>query len=404
MKGRDTVVDGRKLDWRQVHDQLLQLAGKAARIDWGIGRVLLLAAKARCHTMLGMGSLHEYAERVLGYAPHTTEERLRVARALESLPKTNAAAEAGELPWSAVRELTRVATADTEAKWLAAAANLRVRDVERLVRGRKPGDLPDSPGDPELETHVLRFEVCAETYAIFREMEAHLQRLAGEHLEPDALLQLAARHVLGGPEAGRASYQIALTTCETCQRTWQRGKGELVAVEEAVREKAACDGQHIGRVDASGGPTRATQTIPPATRRFVLEREGGCCAVPGCSNATFLDLHHTQLRSEGGDHDPKKLLALCSAHHTAAHDGRLLIDGDAVRGWCFRHADGSVYGSQPDVLASDAFAAAFGALTHYGFQTQPVQQALEEVRSHVGAAATAGDVIRAARLRLTPPG
>jgi len=52
-----------------------------------------------------------------------TSERLRVATSLEQLPKLSNSLRQGQLCWSAVRELTRVATADTEQAWLEFAAD-----------------------------------------------------------------------------------------------------------------------------------------------------------------------------------------------------------------------------------------------------------------------------------------
>jgi hypothetical protein len=54
-------------------------------------------------------------ERTLGYAPRTAQDRLRVARSLGSLPRLTDALACGELSFSAVRELTRVATPASEA-------------------------------------------------------------------------------------------------------------------------------------------------------------------------------------------------------------------------------------------------------------------------------------------------
>jgi len=45
-------------------------------------------------------------------------ELLRMARALEDLPLIDGAFARGEISWSAVRELTRVAVGETEAEWL----------------------------------------------------------------------------------------------------------------------------------------------------------------------------------------------------------------------------------------------------------------------------------------------
>jgi hypothetical protein len=46
---------------------------------------------------------------------------MRVARALATPPEISVALASGGLSYSAVRELTRVATAETEAAWLAAS-------------------------------------------------------------------------------------------------------------------------------------------------------------------------------------------------------------------------------------------------------------------------------------------
>jgi hypothetical protein len=81
-------------------------------------------------------------ERILGYGPHAARERMRVARALVRLPGTTAAMARVELTYSAVRELTRVATDETEAAWLERAKGLVVNQIEKLVAHHRPGDDP----------------------------------------------------------------------------------------------------------------------------------------------------------------------------------------------------------------------------------------------------------------------
>jgi hypothetical protein len=70
---------------------------------------------------------------------------------------------------------------------------------------------------------------------------------------------------------------------------------------------------------------RAKQTVPPATRRAVLRRDHRRCTVPGCRNTLFLDVHHLELRSEGGRNEADNLITLCGAHHRAAHRGERAI-------------------------------------------------------------------------------
>src|SRR5436190_23019122 len=70
---------------------------------------------------LGMVSIIDYMERVLEHKPQTARERLRVAEALGELPQLARALASKQLRYSAVKELTRVATPDTEAEWIAEA-------------------------------------------------------------------------------------------------------------------------------------------------------------------------------------------------------------------------------------------------------------------------------------------
>lgn len=77
-----------------------------------------------------MVSAIDYMERVMGYAPHTGSERLRVACALGELPVLTAALAEGDLPFSALLELTRVAKPETEAVWCEASLGKNLRQIE----------------------------------------------------------------------------------------------------------------------------------------------------------------------------------------------------------------------------------------------------------------------------------
>jgi hypothetical protein len=178
--------------------------------------------------------------------------------------------------------------------------------------------------------------------------------------DADTLRYEIARRALGGPdEAGRSSYQVAVSRWQDCGQASIEAAGESHPVEEAVVTMATCDGQLLGSV-AGGGPSpprsesprphvgasgpaptgkrHARQSIPPAVRREVRRRHAGRCAVPGCAHHRFRDVHHLDPRAEGGSDDPERLAPLCGAHHRAVHLGRLCIDGRASAGFRFRHA------------------------------------------------------------------
>jgi len=399
---------GRTASWQQAHEALVRLAKARAGLDFDEGERLLEALRARAHERLGFGSFVEYVERWFGYAPRLTHDKLRVAEALEELPELGKALREGQASWSCVRELSRVATRETEHAWLQAARGRTVREVERRVSGHQRGSLPSDPTNPQAERHVLRFEVSGEVLATFREAMAQIRRVAGGPLDDDAALLLMARYVLGGPtDVGRSSYQVELTVCAECQRGRQ-GRGEPLDVATDVVEMARCDGQrfvaHVGASvsnDVAAATTRvpgarAKQDVPPALRRTVLRRDQHRCQAPGCCHVTFVDVHHIETRQDGGGHEADNLVTLCAAHHRAVHRGQLVVRGRVSTGLSFRHADGTEYGGFVSATGAGVQAGAFQALRRLGFGEGETRRALSHVLTHMGDEPNLEQVLRSA--------
>src|SRR5215510_14790871 len=91
---------GSPRDWRSAHEDLTRIAKNRARLDWEEGRALVAALRSGAHIHLGFGSFVEYVERLFGYKPRWTEERLRVAEALETLPELDQSLRDGAVHWS----------------------------------------------------------------------------------------------------------------------------------------------------------------------------------------------------------------------------------------------------------------------------------------------------------------
>ncbi|MCA9621135.1 MAG: hypothetical protein KC731_19070, partial [Myxococcales bacterium] len=214
--------------WTEVHRELVGLGRRRTALERSLCRWLLAAERLDVATNCGFASLGEYAERHLDLSRRQTEERLRVGRALGELPALDAAFASGTLVWSKMRELSRIATGDTADDWLAFASVHTAREVERAVASRKVGDRPTDPG--EVRRHRLAFEVSAETFALFRDVQARVARdLGGRAVDDDTFLFEVARRALGSPQVGvgegeneeavgRANYQVAITRCDTCRR------------------------------------------------------------------------------------------------------------------------------------------------------------------------------------------
>ena len=319
-------------DWQSVDRALRTIARRRATLDADEAHWLREAEALQIWRPLGMVSALDYLERVLGYGPRVAQERLRVARALGTLPQLTAALARGEFPFSAIRELTRVATPVTEAAWREAATGKNLRQIEELVADHRPGDRPDDPPDPDARVRVVRFELSAETFALLRQARAVLDDEHGSHLPDDQFVATLSNAVLDDAPTteptGCAKFQIAVTVCERCRQGWQEGAGAKIAISPAAVEHAMCDAQYIGSIDGAT-PERAYQDVPPSVARFVWRRDGGRCRVPGCRSARGLEVHHLVHRTDGGSHDALNLALLCSSCHLAHHRGALTIIGTA---------------------------------------------------------------------------
>ena len=80
-----------------------------------------------------------------------------------------------------------------------------------------------------------------------------------------------------------------------------------------------------------------TRTIPPAVRRALHHRDGGC-RFPGCG-LPHGEGHHVRHWADGGTTTLSNLAMLCRRHHRAVHEEGYRID---------RALDGALHFSRPD--------------------------------------------------------
>ena len=290
-------------------------------------------------------------------------EKVRVARALASLPKVAQAFGEGRLSYSKVRALTRVATGATEDTLLHIALNGTAAHLERTVRGfrrvqrylerdeaealhrrryldcRRNGD-----GSVRIEAR-LSPEVGEMLMKALEAADAHIEERGGDAASEGVSAETPRRsvsqrradafeHILGRFLAGKCSGATASAhevvvhiahdalrdVAESTGASFEHGRP--VAVETARR--LGCDGALVGVVEgAKGEPLavgRRTRAVPPAIRRALRVRDGGC-RFPGCGRSRFTHAHHIRHWADGGGTDLDNLVTLCSQHHRLVHEG-----------------------------------------------------------------------------------
>jgi hypothetical protein len=311
--------DGSPLaEWQLVDRRLRSYRHHRARLDAAELFDLVRAEEMKIHWVQGHATFFEYMEYALGYLPHAARERMRVARSLVRLPATSIALAKGQLTYSAVRELTRVATEETEAEW---------PEVLELGAGPGPAPRPDDPTHPDLRERRISMSLPPEAYALWRQARMALADERGSEVTDADLVETLCRAFLnpGSGDAGPA-HQIAYKQCRDCKRATQNGAGRELDVAPEVFERAACDARVIGSVDEPKA-TKATTTVTKRMREQVFARDHHRCQVPGCRSARNLDVHHIIEQAAGGPNELWNLILLCSGHHAALHAGLISITG-----------------------------------------------------------------------------
>ena len=76
----------------------------------------------------------------------------------------------------------------------------------------------------------------------------------------------------------------------------------------------------------------AQRKIKPALKRILVDKAGGKCANPGCSNWR-VHIHHIKHWAVYKAHESDDMIAVCPSCHDAAHHGTLKISDETLYEW-----------------------------------------------------------------------
>ena len=93
------------------------------------------------------------------------DKLILLARRLEKLPTIRAAFDSGEVPWTKIREIARIAKPEHERVWLDLARKLTCRELEAEVAGKKHGDPPGGGLKARRTKEEVRFSLAGEELA-----------------------------------------------------------------------------------------------------------------------------------------------------------------------------------------------------------------------------------------------
>jgi 5-methylcytosine-specific restriction endonuclease McrA len=357
-------------DLDRLGDEIAELS---AHLDAATARLLGLVRDfdARGGWNTGFSSCAAWLTWRVGLEPGAAREWVRVARALGTLPRLAQALARGEISYSKVRAVTRVATPETEERLLAVARAGTAAHVERIVRGWRRVDRQAEAREAARQhasraLHVyqdedgmviVRGRLAPEVGALLTQAltaareKLYPQRLSAatpadpsenNHREDDpsedaptmaqqqadalALLAETALHHGIDPGAPAERYQVVVhIDAPVLADAEQPGQSVLedgARVPAETSRRLACDASRlVMRHDPDGHVVEVgarSRTIPPALRRALLHRDRGC-RFPGCG-IRFVQGHHLRHWAQGGPTTLSNLASLCRRHHRAVHE------------------------------------------------------------------------------------
>src|SRR2546425_3088106 len=380
-------MDTRSLD--RLGDEIAELS---AHLDAATARLLDLIREfdTRGGWNNGFRSCAAWLSWRVGLDLGAAREKVRVARALGTLPLLAQALARGELSYAKVRALTRVATPETEERLLAVARAGTAAHVERIVRGWRRVDRHAEARETARQhasralhvyededgTVVLRGRLAPEGGALLLRAlaaarETLYQRSRAEETttrpaaapagtptraqqQADALALLAetALHHELDPGAPGERYQVVVHV-DAAVLADPDQPGQVVLedgprVPAGTAQRLACDASRVVmRHDADGNIVEVgarTRTIPPALRRALHSRDRGC-RFPGCGVRVGQG-HHIRHWAQGGPTTLSNLAVLCRRHHRAVHEEGYQVERLPDGTLRFRRPDGRLL---PDV-------------------------------------------------------
>ncbi|MBI2161698.1 MAG: DUF222 domain-containing protein [Candidatus Rokubacteria bacterium] len=386
-----------------------EIAELSAHLDAATAHLLDLIREfdARGGWNTGFRSCAAWLTWRVGLSPGPAREHVRVARALGTLPLLRQALARGELSYSKVRELTRVATPETEERLLAVGRAGTAEHVERIVRGWRRVDAKAEARESARRhacrgLHVYRGEdgmvtlrgrlepevgaVLVQALAAAREALYQRRRATGGadgtegvpagtpradiSAEPPSLAQqqadalaLLAETVLHhgiDPGAPGERYQVVVhVDAPVLADPDAPGQSVLedgTHVSAETSRRLACDASRVVMRHAPDGQLlevgARTRTIPPALRRALHHRDQGC-RFPGCGLPSGQG-HHIRHWAQGGPTTLSNLLSLCRAHHRAVHEEGYQVDRRSDGVLQFRRPTGQLLPEVPPPAAIPA--------------------------------------------------
>jgi hypothetical protein len=413
----DAAHEDAARDRRRIAELEDEIAELSAHIDAATARLLVAIAEfdQRQGWADGFVSCAHWLSWRVGINRSTAREKVRVARALSNLPGITEALARGQVSYSKVREVTRVATPENEAELVMLCQAGTASQVQRIVRAYRrceqaeldtverqregrylslrtnddgmlvvEGRLP-----PEVGALLTRALDAAEQKLRQRARDASAEASAPEpagtlcQRQADALGLVAERALAGRGSAERGEPCQVVLHVDQAVLARQQAEGGRCHVEDGpalaaeTARRLSCDAPMVTLIeDERAQPVevgRKTRRVSTALFRALKARDQ-TCQFPGCDRTDNLTPHHVTHWATGGATTRDNLCLLCPSCHWRVHEGGCEVHGRAPNALTFLSPAGIELNARPDPappLPEDPVAALKALHTAEGLDIRP---------------------------------
>jgi hypothetical protein len=215
-------------DRERAEERLAQLARGIGALRRTLAAIADRLIASEAHAQLCYARLGDYARERAGLSARQLQELARVHRALSTLPALERALVANELPWSKVRLVARLATAEDEGAWITRARRVSTRRLAQEIRdhARAVEQVDPDADEPQTRVTVRCSPALREKWALVREMA---QRVAGQRLRDGDALELVAAEVFSSVSIDPALAATIDDASPRCREAKSTGRYEAPA-------------------------------------------------------------------------------------------------------------------------------------------------------------------------------
>jgi hypothetical protein len=281
-----------KTNFQTLHEKALQITKTYLRAESDLISILQAIEDCRGYRELSYRSLFEYSRQALGLSEAVSYNLITVARKAKVVPMLQEKLRTQEITLSNAKMIAPVLTSENQNQWLSAAATLSKRELEKEIAKEFPEKQIQEQTRYASEKRIeLKLGISEELY----EMLKRIQDIAS------------------------SQSQNALNLEQTLQEMAEVYLEKKDPIKKAERAQKRTSPKPVPGQESSN-----PRFIPASVQHAVRLRDHGQCSFLNsngkrCDEKRWLDFHHIQPVSEGGQSNLENLRLLCRGHHQVVH-------------------------------------------------------------------------------------